>query len=178
MCKRVLEAVVHTSTPPHAHTSTRPHLTPPRAQHMTRAKRLQPVQHLVDDNERRLAQSVAAFERRVSEAEAKLGELVRYRAEYEKQLSQRAEHGIGVAELRDYQAFLARLAEACKQQQALLQRAQVEREAERERWREAAKRAKALGHVVEQWQAEDRRTLERREQRDSDERAQRKVNRP
>jgi len=145
---------------------------------MTRAKRLQPVQHLVDDNERRIAQSLAAYERRAAEAEAKLGELVRYRAEYEKQFSQRAGHGMGVMELRDYQAFLTRLSEAIRQQQVLLQRAHVEREAERERWREAAKRAKAVGHVVEQWQAEDRRMLDRREQQDSDERAQRKVDRP
>ena len=145
---------------------------------MTRAKRMKPVQKLVDENERRLAQSLAAGERKVTEAEGKLQELERYRSEYEKQFSQRAGRGIGAVDLRDYQVFLARLAEAIRQQQAIVQRARAERDAERLRWQEAAKRAKALGHVVEQWQTEERRMFERREQHESDERAQRKVNRP
>ena len=145
---------------------------------MTRAKRLAPVQTLVDDKERRLAQSLAAYERRMTESEAKLQELERYRGEYEQQFTQRAAKGIGVTDLRDYQAFLARLADAIKQQQALVQRARAERDAERLRWQEAARKAKALGHVVEQWQAEEQRASDRREQRDSDERAQRKVTRP
>lgn len=140
---------------------------------MSRAKRLQPVQDLVDDAEKRLAQSVAGFERRVSEAEAKLVELERYRGEYERQFSVRAAQGIGVTDLRDYQAFLARLGDAIRQQNGVVQRARHERDAERLRWQDVAKRAKALDHVVGQWQAEERRTLDRREQRDSDERAQR-----
>jgi flagellar FliJ protein len=145
---------------------------------VTRAKRMKPVQNLVDENERRLAQSFAASERKVVEAEGKLQELERYRSEYEKQFSQRAGRGIGAVDLRDYQVFLARLSEAIRQQQAIVQRVRTERDAERLRWQEAAKRAKALGHVVEQWQTEDRRTIERREQHESDERAQRKVSRP
>lgn len=145
---------------------------------MTRAKRLEPVQNLVDDTERRLALSLAAFERRVTENETKLQELERYRAEYERQFSQRAGKGIGATDLRDYQAFLARLGEAIKQQQSIVQRARAERDAERQRWQDAAKRSKALGHVVEQWRTEERRTSDRREQRESDERAQRKVSRP
>lgn len=140
---------------------------------MSRAKRLQPVQELVDDAEKRLAQSVAGFERRVSEAEAKLLELERYRGEYEQQLNARAAQGICVTDLRDYQAFLARLGDAIRQQRGLVQRACHERDAERLRWQEAAKRSKALDHVVGQWRAEERRTQERHDQRDTDERAQR-----
>lgn len=142
---------------------------------MKRAKRLEPVQHLVDDAQRRLAQSVSAFERRVLDGEAKLNELQRYKAEYEQQFSQRAGRGIGATDLRDYQAFLARLADAIKQQQALVIRARAEHQAERSKWQEALKRAKALGHVVDRWQAEERQVSERRDQRESDERAQRKA---
>lgn len=142
---------------------------------MSRAKRLQPVQHLADESERRLAQSLAMHERRVSDAEAKCGELERYRKEYERLFAERAGSGIGVADLRDYQAFLARLSEAIRQQQQIVQRARVERDLERTRWQEAAVRAKAIDHVIDRWQNEERRSLERREQRESDERAQRKV---
>jgi flagellar protein FliJ len=145
---------------------------------MKRAKRLEPVQHIVDEAQKRLAMSVAAFEKRLLDGEKKLEELVRYKAEYEQGFQQRAAGGIGVMEMRDYQAFLARLAEAIKQQQALVNRARAEHEAERVKWQEALKRSKALGHVVERWQAEERHVTERREQRESDERAQRKISRP
>ena len=143
---------------------------------MTRAKRMRPVQNLYDDTERRLAVALATVEKKVADAEAKLQELERYRGDYESQFKQRAGRGIGATDLRDYQAFLARLSDAIRQQQAVVRRAQSERDAERQRWQEAAKRAKALGHVVEQWQTEERRASDRREQRESDERAQRKVN--
>ena len=142
---------------------------------MTRAKRMKPVQGLYDDTERRLALGLATSERKVADAEAKLLELERYRIDYDKQFAQRAGGGIGVTALRDYQAFLARLSDAIKQQQAVVKRAQSERDAERLRWQDAAKRAKALGYVVEQWQTEERRACDRREQRESDERAQRRV---
>jgi flagellar protein FliJ len=145
---------------------------------MTRAKRLEPVQHIVDEAQKRLAMSLAAFEKRLLDGEKKLEELVRYKAEYEQGFQQRAAGGIGVMEMRDYQVFLARLAEAIKQQQALVIRARAEADAERLKWLEALKRSKALGHVVERWQAEERHVHERREQRESDERAQRKMPRP
>ena len=136
------------------------------------------MQHIVEEAQKRLAMSVAAFEKRLLDGEKKLEELVRYKAEYEHGFQQRAAGGIGVMEMRDYQAFLARLAEAIKQQQALVSRARAEHEAERVKWQEALKRSKALGHVVERWQAEERHVTERREQRESDERAQRKIPRP
>lgn len=144
---------------------------------MKRAKRLEPVQQIVDDAQRRLALSVAAFEKRVLEGEAKLQELQRYKGEYEQQFSQRAGRGIGATDLRDYQAFLARLSEAIKQQQALVARARSEHQSERVKWQEALKRSKALGHVVDRWQAEERQMNDRRDQRESDERAQRKFDR-
>jgi flagellar FliJ protein len=137
---------------------------------------MKPVQNLYDDTERRHAVALATVERKVADAEAKLQELERYRGDYENQFKQRAGRGIGARDLRDYQAFLARLTEAIRQQHAVVKRAQSERDAERLRWQDAAKRAKALGHVVEQWQSEERRASDRREQRESDERAQRRVN--
>lgn len=144
---------------------------------MKRAKRLEPMQHIADEAQKRLAMSVAAFEKRVLEGEAKLTELERYKGEYEQAFTQRAGGGIGATELRDYQAFLAKLAEAIKQQQALVNRARVEHQAERLKWQQALQRSRALGHVVERWHAEERHVTDRREQRESDERAQRKTSR-
>lgn len=142
---------------------------------MTRTQRLAPVQNVVENAEKRLARSLAGFEKRVTDAEAKLQELTRYRAEYEQQYAQRVAGGMGVMELRDYQAFLARLTEATRQQQSVALRARSDRDAEKLRWQDAAKRAKALDHVVTQWHAEEQRNADRREQRETDERAQHAV---
>lgn len=140
---------------------------------MNRAKRLAPVQQLVDDTERKLATSLAAHERRVIEAQDKLSELIRYRGEYQQQLAQRAGNGIAATDLRDYQVFLSRLTEAIRQQQGVVQRTASERDVERLRWQEAARRVKAIGHVVTQWQTEEQRMLDKRDQRETDERGQR-----
>lgn len=166
---------MHPSERLHVYMSTRPHLRASAHPTMTRAKRLQPVQQLADENERRLAQSVAALDRRLADAETKLTELQRYKHDYENQFSARASTGMGATALRDYQAFLARLSEAIRQQGALVQRARIERDLERGRWQEAATRAKAVDHVIERWRLEERQALDRRDQRESDERAQRKV---
>ncbi len=140
---------------------------------MTRAKRLRPVQDLMDDAERKLAQSLAAHERQVNEAQNKLIELERYLGEYQRQLGERAGRGMGVTDLRDYQAFLARLNEAIRQQRGVVQRTCSERDAERLRWQQAARKVKAIDHVVDQWQLQERRAMDRREQIEIDERAQR-----
>jgi flagellar FliJ protein len=140
---------------------------------MSRAKRLAPVQGVVEAAEQRLAQSLAGLQRRVSDAENKLLELERYRGEYEQGFTQRVGEGLAVTQLRDYQAFLSRLTEAIRQQQSVVQRACSERDAEQQRWQQAARRVKAIDHVADQWQAEERRAADRREQLDTDERGQR-----
>lgn len=141
---------------------------------MTRLERLEPVQQFIDANERQRAENLAVGERRVAECEQRLGELVRYEADYRESYRQRVSGGMASVELRDYQAFLARLAEAVRQQAQVVATAKLDRDARRHQWQEAARRAKAVDHVVDNWRAEEQRAVARREQRETDERAQRK----
>ena len=140
---------------------------------MKRANRMQPVQKVVEANERAQAERLAASERRLSEAEHKLLDLEKYRSDYRAAYQDRVARGMSSASLRDYQLFLARLGEAVRQQTQFVQAARADRDRERSNWQHAARRAKAIDHVVEQWHAEERREVDRREQRDADERAQR-----
>lgn len=140
---------------------------------MKRAQRLEVVQRTVDEAERRRAERLAACQRHLEESELKLRELERYHAEYARGFGLRAGAGLAGANARDYQVFLARLAEAVRQQAQIVLRARAECDAEREQWRNAAQRAHSVGRLVESWRDEDRRALDRREQRESDERAQR-----
>jgi flagellar FliJ protein len=131
------------------------------------------VQKVVDDQERRRAQALAASEQRVLESEAKLTELENYRAGYLRDFSSKAGSGMSAASARDYQVFLARLEEALKQQAQIVARAKAQRDTERRNWQGAAQRAGAVDHVVQAWNTADRKELERHEQQESDEFSQR-----
>jgi flagellar FliJ protein len=143
---------------------------------MTRSKSIAPVRKVMEDTERERAQAMAKARRRVAEAEAKLHELSRYHVDYATSFSRVASEGLISTALRDFQVFLARLAEAERQQERIVARAREDLAAETHRWQEAAQRSKALGLVVERWSCEERRQDERRDQLETDDRAQRLLN--
>jgi len=132
---------------------------------------MQPVVQAVGHDERECAARLAIAERRARDAECRHAELDAYQTDYASGLERRIAAGITASELRDFRAFLARLADALHAQSRLVSQASAECEAAREAWSRAARRAKAIGHVVGRWQLEERREHERREQRDLDERA-------
>ncbi|HEU4623170.1 MAG TPA: flagellar export protein FliJ [Steroidobacteraceae bacterium] len=140
---------------------------------MKRSKRMQTVERVVSDVERKRAEALAACERRVAESERKLAELESYQKTYAMQFNARAGSGIGAAGLRDFQTFMARLAEAVKQQAQIVSKARADRDAELKTWQHAAQRAEAVGGLVKRWQSEERRAEDKREQSESDERSQR-----
>ncbi len=142
---------------------------------MTRSERMQPVRKFSGATEKREAGQLAATEDRLAECERKLAELRLYEQEYRKGFNSRVSVGMGGGGVRDYQQFLARLSEAIRQQMQLVAVARAERDAQQGQWREAATRNKAIDHVVENWKTEERRHVERHEQRESDQRAQRKT---
>jgi flagellar FliJ protein len=140
---------------------------------MRRSDRLEPVQKIVDDTERRLAEHLAASERLFNGCEQKLMELTGYRDDYTKGFAHRAGQGMGAREMMDYQAFMSRLNDAIAQQSDIVERARADRDAQLKLWQAAAQRSKALTHVIENWELQERREMDHREQVESDERAQR-----
>jgi flagellar FliJ protein len=139
---------------------------------MKRVERLQMVEHAIGDIERRRAEALATSERHLAACAEKLAELENYHGVYTRQFNERAEAGIGGAGARDYQTFLARLAEAVRQQSLLVARARTERDAERVSWQGAAQRAEVVGRLVRRWRTDEQRLADQTEQRESDERAQ------
>lgn len=138
---------------------------------MKRSERLGHLREELVAQRRRLDERVAAAEVRVLEANQRLSELQRYRAEYLTGFAGRAATGIAGAGIRDYQAFLARLDEAIGQQQQIVLRAEAELDFERQRWRDAAVQVRAMEAVGERWRREEEREAARLEQGESDERA-------
>jgi flagellar FliJ protein len=142
---------------------------------MTRVDRLDVVQQVADRNERERAERLAEAERNAIEAEQKLVALERYRNEYEEQLATRGAAGVEVSGVREFHAFLARLGEALVAQRQVLSAARANRDAMLISWREAVQRAQVVQTLADRWQDEARRDDDRRDQRESDELAQRGV---
>jgi flagellar protein FliJ len=138
---------------------------------MKRAQRLEMVQNVVDDLEKRRAEALALSERKVTESETKLTELEAYHASYANGFAARAGAGMDAVMARDYQAFLARLEEAIRQQQQVIVRVRAQRDGERRTWQGAAQRAEAVGQMVKRFKSEEVRAEDRREQSESDERS-------
>ena len=139
---------------------------------MKKSERIGMVRRAVDEIERRKAEALAACEKNVLSGQAKLDELEAYRAAYVRDFSRRAGSGMNGADVREYQIFLTRLDEALRHQVQILGQAKLKRAAELESWRNAARRAAAVGNLAAHWQAEERVAAEKIEQKEADERSQ------
>jgi len=140
---------------------------------MSPTQRLHLVQRVTDEKERRQAARLAQSRTRVAQCEAKLKELQGYHATYLRDFDKRAAAGIGGNGFREFHAFLAKLAEAIRQQEELLQKARADSEAERTSWQGAAQRSKIMDKVVERHTADELKAKDQRDQRESDDRGQR-----
>ncbi|QDE40545.1 flagellar export protein FliJ [Luteibacter pinisoli] len=133
----------------------------------SRADRLQPVVDLAADKAEDATRALATQQRAVADAEHQLAELRRYRNEYAEMPS-----GIGVAELLNRQQFLQKIDMAIVQQLGEVQRRERALERARVDWAEARGRAKALDSVTAKYREQERKSQDRREQEQADERSQ------
>lgn len=140
---------------------------------MKRSKRLEPVGALAEEAERACATQVAALQGRLADAERRCAELKRYLGEYQNMFQRRASAGMGVTGMRDYQTFIARLGEAVRQQEGVIEQLRGDCERARAQWLAAAARKSAVSKVIANVRSEDQKIEERRNQKESDEHAQR-----
>lgn len=133
-----------------------------------RAKQLQPaVEQARQHSEDALAQ-LAAQQQLLAKSEQQLEELRRYRQEY----AAAGESASTVGALLNRQKFVERIDQAIAQQTVEIARVQRQFEHVRSRWHQAHAREGALDSVIERYREQERVAEDRREQSDSDERAQ------
>ena len=143
---------------------------------MTRSEKLKPAARVAETRERDAARLLGASQRYIAELEGKLEELYRYRDEYAERL-RRADTRLDANQLADFRAFLTRLNEAIAYQESRVREARVEHEKTRGRWVFTRRKVDALGKVLARCAEEERHDADRREQRDSDDRSQRRKTR-
>jgi flagellar FliJ protein len=135
----------------------------------SRAGRLEPAVDQARQRREDAMQRLAEQQRRCAEAERQLAELRRYREEYA--IGQQA-GGLSVAALLNQQQFLEKLDRAIVQQSIEVERQRRLLEQAGGDWRQAHAREKALDSVVDHYRELERKSEERREQNDIDERMQ------
>ncbi|MDR6236120.1 flagellar export protein FliJ [Pseudomonas oryzihabitans] len=138
-----------------------------------RAERLGPVVEMSEREERDAAQRLGQCQQQLAQAEFKLGELQRYREDYQQRLVVNGSRGVTGQWLIGYQRFLSQLEEAIGQQE---RNAQWHRDVvakARTQWQERYARLEGLRKLVERYKQEQRLVEDKREQKQMDEYAQR-----
>ena len=82
----------------------------------SRAARLAPVIDMAERAEREAAQALGRCQQQLSQAQGKLGELERYRGDYQQQWINQGQLGVSGQWLMNYQRFLTQLETAVGQQ--------------------------------------------------------------
>jgi flagellar FliJ protein len=123
--------------------------------------------------ERDAARDMGRSQRDLDEERARLAELTAYREEYQQRFLEAMRKGLVASGVLEYQSFLARLSEAIEQQQSRVDAGYAQFEASRRQWVQCHQRSNAVDKVVERYRDQERMAVERREQHEADERAQR-----
>ncbi|MDX1697388.1 MAG: flagellar export protein FliJ [Thiohalobacterales bacterium] len=138
---------------------------------MKSSTRLQPVLELARDSEQAAARALAEARARADEAAQKLRELETYRGEYAEGLRQKTATGLNAMQMKDYQAFLARLDAAIRQQQQVVAGLDGDAGRARQAWLQRRQRLGALDKLTDRHRRRERADSERREQAEGNEHA-------
>ncbi|MGN2249296.1 flagellar export protein FliJ [Frateuria sp. GZRe12] len=133
-----------------------------------RADRLQPAADQAKQRSEDAVLKLAEQQQRLAKAERQLAELRGYRQEY-------ASPGVGgltAVALMNRQQFVERIDRAIDQQVLEIERQRQLLDQMRGSWRDAHAREAALDNVIDRYREQERKSEERREQNDIDERMQ------
>ncbi|MGF6098333.1 flagellar export protein FliJ [Pseudomonas sp. 18175] len=139
----------------------------------TRSSRLAPVVDMAEKAEKTAVQRLGYFQGQVRLAESKLGDLERFRGEYQQQWIERGTKGVSGQWLMGYQGFLNQLETAVDQQRQSLAWHQTNLDRARESWQQAFARVEGLRKLVQRYIDEARAIEDKREQKLMDELSQR-----
>ena len=125
---------------------------------MKRSKRLEPVVRVAENRKQQAAKALGESQSALQQAEQRLDELKNYREEYIRRFHTNGAQGMSAVQMGDYRLFLSNLSRAIEQQVELVNQAAA---------------VKMLDKVVSRFQADEQRIVDKKEQLEQDERAQR-----
>ena len=143
----------------------------------SRAARLAPVIEMAERAEREAARQMAHCQGLLAKAEVQLGDLERYRGDYQQQWINEGRQGVSGQWLMNYQRFLSQLETAIGQQLQSVTWHRQNLEKARAVWQQRYARVEGLRKLVQRYLEEARAAADKREQKLLDELAQRSSSR-
>lgn len=140
---------------------------------MTKSERLKPVIKVAESRERAAAKTLGEAQKIAQQRKKRLDELTSYRSDYCTRFNNTQHAARPAAMMADFRVFLSRLDDAIIQQQKLLDASLRDVEDKKQRWLVERTKTKALDKVSIRLRTQERRDAEQKEQKDTDERAQR-----
>lgn len=137
---------------------------------MVKSKRIEPIADLARNSEREAARALGRALQQLDQQQAQLQQLFGYKAEYQRRLNDSASQGMNAQALNEYREFIGKLSLAIEQQEQGVARARQELEKKKQFWFAKRGRSKALDAVLDRYIKHERRALEKKEQRDHDDR--------
>jgi flagellar FliJ protein len=138
-----------------------------------RAARLAPVVEMAERAEREAARMLGRCQGQLTQAEMKLGELERYRSDYQQQWIEEGRRGVSGQWLMNYQRFLSQLESAIGQQLQSVKWHRDNLDKARAAWQQRYARLEGLRKLVQRYLDEARAADDKREQKLLDELVQR-----
>ena len=140
---------------------------------MTRSKRMRPVQQLAQSREQEAVQKLGQSQQYLHAQQARLEELRAYRDQYARDFAASGGDGLGATRVQDYRIFLSRLGEAVCQQEEVIAQCCTQHEQTRRQWLESRGQSRSVDKLVDRYHREENKQLDRKEQKEQDDRAQR-----
>ncbi len=139
----------------------------------SRAARLAPVVDMAERAEREAALQLGHAQGLLRQAEVQLGDLERYRGDYQQQWITEGQRGVSGQWLMNYQRFLSQLETAIGQQRNSVDWHRANMNKVRDLWQQRYARLEGLRKLVKRYQDEARMAEDKREQKLLDELSQR-----
>lgn len=143
---------------------------------MNRIKRIAPIVELAETKEKQAVQAYGMKQQKLDEAHKALNSLRSFRENYAALFNQSGTKGIGMRQLHEYRAFLAKINVAIVEQEKAVATAEDELKAARQVWEAAHGHTLGMHKVLDKLQAEQMRKEQKREQLEQDDRASRRGN--
>lgn len=139
------------------------------------AKRF-PLQPLLEHSLHRMEAAerlLRLLKQKEDEARGRLQDLIGFRQEYQSRLGQTSAGGMHIHLLRDYHVFLLKIEQAIRHQEGEVEQAHARWQSAHQGWLEQRQKVKAYEVLADRHRANESRKADKREQRLSDEQANR-----
>jgi flagellar FliJ protein len=141
---------------------------------MPPSDRFKPIQKINTQRERKAATALGESLKNRDEARQRLDDLKAYLAEYLDRYAVAARSGISSSQLREYQVFISKLEQAIGQQEQVVTQSERQCDASKQQWRGRYSKAKAMDNAIDRLKQAERKSDERAEQAEADDRSPRK----